>query len=336
MIGKRIQAVLEMQALDRADLAEKLGVSVSSVGHWITGKREPDNESLVKIAKFGNVTLDWLLTGEESTFKPPTSDIGNMQSTASPIPDGRFIPVINKVFAGDNHQDMYLEENILDTIITTYKGKNGVFGLLVEGDSMINSSGGRSLYPGDIAVIDPVQSIKPPRPEMEIIPESDLKAILAYFKAHNIVHYHLVNFLLLTGFRVSSAIAQRWDWINYETGLMQAYNKKANRPFYFPIYPELKKLVKDMHKTKIDNSLFHLAGNDSTKFWNRGLKVLIKEKKILKHYKLHSLRKTFSTRLARKKIDRHIVKSLLDHSSVSTTSDFYTLIDMASYTDVFK
>lgn len=47
--------------LSQQDLAEKLGVSQRSISNWETGVRQPDFEMLISIAKFFNVTTDYLL-----------------------------------------------------------------------------------------------------------------------------------------------------------------------------------------------------------------------------------------------------------------------------------
>ena len=47
--------------LSQKELAEKLSVSQRSVSNWENGEREPDFEMLTAIAKFFNVTTDYLL-----------------------------------------------------------------------------------------------------------------------------------------------------------------------------------------------------------------------------------------------------------------------------------
>ena len=47
--------------LTQAEMAEKLGISRSTIGMYETGAREPDFETLEKIADFFNVSTDYLL-----------------------------------------------------------------------------------------------------------------------------------------------------------------------------------------------------------------------------------------------------------------------------------
>lgn len=53
--------------LTQAEMAEKLGISRSTIGMYETGAREPDFETLEKIADFFNVDIDYLLGRTEKT-----------------------------------------------------------------------------------------------------------------------------------------------------------------------------------------------------------------------------------------------------------------------------
>lgn len=49
------------KGLTQAELSKALQVSASSIGMYEQGRREPDNETLGRIANFFNVTTDYLL-----------------------------------------------------------------------------------------------------------------------------------------------------------------------------------------------------------------------------------------------------------------------------------
>ena len=51
--------------LSRANLAEKLNVSVRLISYWENGKRECDFDMLIKIADFFSVSIDFLLGRNE-------------------------------------------------------------------------------------------------------------------------------------------------------------------------------------------------------------------------------------------------------------------------------
>ena len=59
--------------LTQAEMAEKLGISRSTIGMYETGAREPDFETLEKIADFFNVDTDYLLGRTNQTTLLPES-----------------------------------------------------------------------------------------------------------------------------------------------------------------------------------------------------------------------------------------------------------------------
>ena len=69
MLGQRIAMLRRQQGFSQAELAERLGVSASSVGMYEQGRREPSAALLVAMAKEFQVSTDYLLTG-----KPGSSD----------------------------------------------------------------------------------------------------------------------------------------------------------------------------------------------------------------------------------------------------------------------
>ena len=52
------------------DLGEAVGLAESTISHYETGKRQPDYETLLKLSEFFGVSVDYLLTGEETKKAP--------------------------------------------------------------------------------------------------------------------------------------------------------------------------------------------------------------------------------------------------------------------------
>lgn len=59
--------------LTQVEMAEKLGISRSTIGMYETGAREPDFETLEKIADYFNVDIDYLLGRTDKTTLLPES-----------------------------------------------------------------------------------------------------------------------------------------------------------------------------------------------------------------------------------------------------------------------
>lgn len=68
----RIKELREKSGKSQEVLANLLGVQVATISRYEKGLREPDNNSLIKLAEFFEVTTDYLL-GRSDTPNPPAS-----------------------------------------------------------------------------------------------------------------------------------------------------------------------------------------------------------------------------------------------------------------------
>lgn len=66
--------------LSQKDLGNKLGLAESTIGMYEQGKRQPDYETLLKIADYFEVTVDYLLSNKNSALtNDPISDDPDLQ-----------------------------------------------------------------------------------------------------------------------------------------------------------------------------------------------------------------------------------------------------------------
>ena len=115
MFSEQLKMLRSQKRLSQAKLADKLGVSASTVAMWESGEREPKNyKTLELIADYFNVNMEVLLTGKLSPTK---------------------IPVLGRVIAGIPIEAV---EEIIDyEEIPQSMAKNGeYFALQIKGDSM--------------------------------------------------------------------------------------------------------------------------------------------------------------------------------------------------------
>jgi len=61
MIGTRLKSLRHEKNLNQEELATIIGVSKAMVSHYETGKDNPSDNKKVEIARFFNVSLDYLL-----------------------------------------------------------------------------------------------------------------------------------------------------------------------------------------------------------------------------------------------------------------------------------
>lgn len=65
---KRIDFCLAKKNQTRKAITTDLGISSSTMSSWAAGRGSIPNANIVeKIAKYLNVTIDWLITGEENS-----------------------------------------------------------------------------------------------------------------------------------------------------------------------------------------------------------------------------------------------------------------------------
>jgi len=65
MLSCRITQLRRCAGLSQAQLAQYLHITPSSLGMYEQGRRTPSIEILVHLSKLFNVSLDYLITGEE-------------------------------------------------------------------------------------------------------------------------------------------------------------------------------------------------------------------------------------------------------------------------------
>lgn len=71
--------LMTSRSLSNYQLSKDTGISDSLIGYWRNGKRKPSLENLRILSKYFNTTVDFLITGEESSkhirdTKPSLSD----------------------------------------------------------------------------------------------------------------------------------------------------------------------------------------------------------------------------------------------------------------------
>lgn len=73
MNPQRLRHLRKNQQLNQRELAQALEISTSAIGMYEQGRREPDHETLMKLARFFDVSVDYLMDNE-SRHHDQTSD----------------------------------------------------------------------------------------------------------------------------------------------------------------------------------------------------------------------------------------------------------------------
>lgn len=70
----RLNLLQENSGMNQKDLAKAIGLSLSIFTIWNKGNAKPGLKQLVKIAQYFNVSLDWLVFGDDA----PSNDLENV------------------------------------------------------------------------------------------------------------------------------------------------------------------------------------------------------------------------------------------------------------------
>jgi transcriptional regulator with XRE-family HTH domain len=73
IIGYRINAALALENKKQKELAKELGVTDNTISYFCSGKRTPNISQIVKIAKYLNVSTDYLLGIERGSTPEKTA-----------------------------------------------------------------------------------------------------------------------------------------------------------------------------------------------------------------------------------------------------------------------
>jgi len=65
MFPQRLKSLRLSKKLSQQDMADLLGITRQAYGRYESGQSEPDIENLRKLAKFFDVSIDYLLDGQE-------------------------------------------------------------------------------------------------------------------------------------------------------------------------------------------------------------------------------------------------------------------------------
>ncbi len=128
-IGDRIKEARESKGVKQSEIAQLLGVSSQAISNYESGIRDPKIEMLVKIAKYLDVSLDYIVKGN-----PYEIDVSDSLPQAVGYGFGvRQIPIVGRITAG---RPLFAIENVEGFFPSEEVNSEDYFFLKVIGDSM--------------------------------------------------------------------------------------------------------------------------------------------------------------------------------------------------------
>lgn len=120
IFASNLKRLLNAKDMSAAELARRLDVSKSAVSDWLKGKSLPRTDKVDAMCR--------ILNCEREQFTKPIAS--NLISTTG------LIPIAGRIAAG---APKLILENVVEWIPTVLPNPDEYFGLLVNGDSMINA-----------------------------------------------------------------------------------------------------------------------------------------------------------------------------------------------------
>lgn len=127
----KLRELRKKKNVTQEKLAKSLKIARSTLAMYEIGKSEPDNATLLRLADFFGVSVDYLLGHETTETDKRIKEIGGFA-----VPDKFLIPVVGQVVAG---KPVDSAENIEGYVYIEKKNAEDYFALRVSGDSMINA-----------------------------------------------------------------------------------------------------------------------------------------------------------------------------------------------------
>ena len=98
----RIKLLRKEKKISQVKLAEVLGVHQTAISQWETGRTNPDLDSAKKLAAYFNVTLDYLLAGEEFRNPALPTSAATEEERAGMLPAIRHrFPLLGDIACGE-------------------------------------------------------------------------------------------------------------------------------------------------------------------------------------------------------------------------------------------
>ncbi|MCE1164575.1 MAG: site-specific integrase [Bacteroidetes bacterium] len=183
-----------------------------------------------------------------------------------------------------------------------------------------------------------VKRFKIPQKEIIAIPDNEIELIL-----NNTEHPKLKNFILfglMTGCRRNEIVNIQWKDIDLRERILTIRNKpnfvtKTGRIRLIPISDSLESLIKKMQNNEgnilsFRNPESYVFDNGkgykySVAYMGNVFKNTIKKLNLDSRYSMHSLRRTFITKLIKSGVPINYVKELAGHSDIKTTTAYVSV-----------
>lgn len=115
----KLKTLREQNNLTQRSLAEKINVTHGAIGNWEMGKRDPDISTLVKIADYFGVSIDYLVGHSSEPYAVSTPTPSDEYTNA----EKRVIEAYRTLVPGMQDYILEMIEKLADVDTGENKGK---------------------------------------------------------------------------------------------------------------------------------------------------------------------------------------------------------------------
>lgn len=170
MFSGRLKLLRKNKGLTQTELANALHLSHGAIAMWETNKRQPDNDTMLRLADFFGVSVDYLLGREETKNPPNVYDVdGLIQFEEIGTICAGYNGALNETFTGEIVEiplSMINGEEKEDYFVLRVHG-NSMYPRILEGDRILckrcsvvdSGSFAVVLYDGECATVKKVHYV---------------------------------------------------------------------------------------------------------------------------------------------------------------------------------
>ena len=141
-IAHRLQIALDLRGMKQSELVELTGIGKSSISPYLSGRYEPKQRNIYKMAKALNVNEAWLMGEDVPMERDKKSNPSNVKDFDEPY----VAPIVGTIPAG---YPVLAFEDIEGYASIPYSDTENYFFLRVSGESRINAG----IQSGDLVLI---------------------------------------------------------------------------------------------------------------------------------------------------------------------------------------
>lgn len=170
------------------------------------------------------------------------------------------------------------------------------------------------------------------KPRRRILTDAEIQTVWKAAGKYEYPYGTIVQLLLLTGQRRGEIAALRRPWINQKERLISLPETltKNGLPHVFPYGNMVAHILDTVPRYNSTDLLFPARGNDDAPFsgWSKSKAALEDE---LDPWRLHDLRRTFSTRMGELDVPQRVNDKLLNHISQGEITPLGQVYNLAKY-----